>query len=54
MSIIKNTIESKIGFDIYDLDLKDDAKKCKTKALFLHSKNDQMINLHHTINLIEN
>ena len=51
LSIIRGTILSKNGLDIYKLNPIDEAPKAFQPAIFIHAINDQLINLQHCIDI---
>ena len=51
LRIIRSTILSKNGMDIYKLNPIDEAEKAFQPAIFIHAINDQLINLQHCIDI---
>jgi pimeloyl-ACP methyl ester carboxylesterase len=51
LSIIRGTILSKNGMDIYKLNPIEEAPKAFQPAIFIHAINDQLINLQHSIDI---
>ena len=52
LSIIRSTILSKINMDIYKLNPIEEAPKAFQPAIFIHAINDQLINLQHSIDIM--
>ena len=53
MSIIRGTVKKKNGLDIYKLKPIDCAEKTHIPGLFIHSVDDELINIQHSIELSE-
>ena len=45
---VRQTIIKRANFDMNDLDIRKDAKYNHTPALFIHSKNDELISFSHS------